>query len=138
MAAEIVVGEEIPTYERMSSFQHWNRFAAVNYEFVDIHMDDRAGQRAGYPGAFGMGNLQWSYLHCLLRQWAGEDAVISRMSCKFRAPNLNDLRTIAHGRVIEVRTADDGSTEVDLDIWTETEEGTVMAPGSATVIIPAS
>src|SRR5262249_20880050 len=100
MAPQVAVGDEIPTFERMSSFHHWNRYAAVNHEFVDIHMDDRAGKRAGYPGAFGMGNLQWAYLHCLLRQWAGEEAVISHMSCQFRAPNLNDLRTIARGRVL--------------------------------------
>src|SRR5262249_49923500 len=123
-------------YERMSSFHHWNRYAAVNHEFVDIHMDDRAGKRAGYSGAFGMGNLQWAYLHCMLREWVGEDVVIARMACQFRSPNLNDLRTIAHGKVIEVRTNDDGATEVDLDVWTETEEGTIMAPGSATVILP--
>jgi len=136
MVAVPAIGGEIPTYERMSSFQHWNRYAAVNYEFVDIHMDDRAGKAVGYPGAFGMGNLQWAYLHCMLREWAGERAVITRMACQFRSPNLNDLRTIAHGKVIEVRTNDDGATEVDLDVWTETEEGTIIAPGSATVILP--
>ena len=54
----IAVGDELPVLERMSDFHHWNRYAAVNDESVDIHMDDRAGQTAGYPGAFGMVNLQ--------------------------------------------------------------------------------
>ena len=31
-------------------------------------MDDEAGHDAGYPGAFGMGNLQLAYLHLLLRE----------------------------------------------------------------------
>jgi acyl dehydratase len=137
MTTRVAVGDELPTFERMSSFQHWNRYAAVNYEFVDIHMDDRAGRAAGYNGAFGMGNLQFAYLHNLIRAWAGDEARIVRLGCQFRAPNLNDLRTIARGRVTEVRQ-EDGRTVVELDVWTETEEGTVMAPGSATVVLPAS
>jgi acyl dehydratase len=132
----VSVGDELPSYERMSSFQHWNRYAAVNYEFVDIHMDDRAGKRAGYPGAFGMGNLQWAYLHCLLRTWLNGSGRIVRLQCQFRAPNLNDLRTIARGRVTAVRE-EDNERLIELDVWTETEEGTVMAPGSATVALPS-
>jgi hypothetical protein len=133
----VAVGDELPVFERMSSFQHWNRYAAVNYEFVNIHMDDRAGKQAGYPGAFGMGNLQWSYLHCLLRNWIGDRGRILRLQCQFRAPNLNDLRTIAHGRVTAIR-AENSEQIVDLDVWTETEEGTIMAPGTATVALPMS
>jgi hypothetical protein len=133
----VAVGAEIPTFERMSSFQHWNRYAAVNCEFIDIHMDDRAGKQAGYPGAFGMGNLQWAYLHCLLRSWIGDRGRILRVQCQFRAPNLNDLRTIAHGRVTAIRD-EGGERIVDLDVWTETEEGTIMAPGAATVALPTA
>lgn len=132
---QIEIGQEIPTFERMSGFHAWNRFAAVNDEFVPIHMDDDAGRRAGNPGAFGMGNLQFSYLHALLRQWIGDDGRIIEVACQFRAPNLRGLTTIARGRVLAIR--DQGSeTVVDLEVWTETEQGTVMAPGSATVVVP--
>ena len=65
--SELTVGMEIPEFQRATGLHNWNRYAAVNSEFVDIHMDDEAGQAAGYPTAFGMGNLQWSYLHALLR-----------------------------------------------------------------------
>ena len=121
----------------MSSFQHWNRYAAVNHEFVDIHMDDRAGQAAGYSGAFGMGHLQWAYLHCVLREWMGEDGRIVSVKTQFRSPNLNDLRTIAYHRPRTVTGVRDvgGETLVDLEVWTETEEGTIMAPGTATVAL---
>ncbi|MBW8825023.1 MAG: hypothetical protein JF603_01545 [Acidobacteria bacterium] len=134
---DVKVGDELPTYERMSSFQHWNRYAAVNHEFVDIHMDDRAGKAAGYSGAFGMGNLQWAYLHCMLREWMGEDGRIVSMAIQFRAANLNDLRTIAHGRVTAVRE-EGGETVVDLEVWTENELGAAMAPGTATVALAPS
>ena len=134
-ALSSAVGDEIPPFERLSGFQYWNRYAAVNYEFVDIHMDDRAGQQAGYPGAFGMGNLQVAYLHCMLRAWMGEEGRILHVGCQFRSPNLNDLRTIARGRITATRD-EDGERFFDLDVWTETEIGTVMAPGTATVAVP--
>jgi acyl dehydratase len=129
------VGQELPSFERMSGFHAWNRYAAVNEEFVPIHMDDEAGKRAGNAGAFGMGNLQVAYLHALLRQWMGDEGRIVSVACQMRAPNLRGLRTIARGRVKTVRR-EDVETLVDLDVWTETEEGTVLAPGTATVALP--
>ena len=135
LTGAVAVGQEIPPFERMSGFHAWNRFAAVNDEFVPIHMDDEAGRNAGYPGAFGMGNLQVAYLHAVLRQWIGDEGRIVAVSCQFRAPNLRGLRTVARGRVTAVRD-EGGQTFVDLDVWTETEEGTALAPGKATVVLP--
>ena len=131
----VAIGQEIPTFERDAGFHAWNRYAAVNEEFVPIHMDDDAGRRAGNPGAFGMGNLQVAYLHALLRQWIGEDGRIVSVSCQLRAPSLRGPRTIARGRVAAVQ-AGVGETTVDLEVWTETEDGTVLAPGTATVALP--
>ena len=131
----IAIGHEIPTFERVSGFHAWNRYAAVNEEFVPIHMDDDAGRLAGNPGAFGMGNLQIAYLHAMLRQWIGDDGRIVSVSCQLRAPNLRGPRTIAHGRVTDLREEGD-ETVVDLEVWTETDEGTVLAPGTATVVLP--
>jgi acyl dehydratase len=129
------IGQELPTFERMSGFHAWNRYAAVNEEFVPIHMDDEAGKRAGNPGAFGMGNLQVAYLHALLRQWMGDNGRIISVACQMRAPNLRGLRTIARGRVTALRQEGD-ETLADLEVWTETEEGTVLSPGTATVCLP--
>ena len=71
----------------------WNRYAAVNDEFIPIHMDDAAGQAAGYSGAFGMGNLQWAWLHCLLRDWLDGSAVGAscRSASSSAGPSLKGL-----------------------------------------------
>jgi acyl dehydratase len=133
---ELVVGEAIPTFTRLAGFAVWNRFAAVNYEFVDIHMDDEAGKRAGYPGAFGMGNLQWAWLHSMLREWLeGSGGRIVEMNCQFRGPSLKDRTVRAKGVITEVRRTS-GETEVDLDVWTEDDDGVLLAPGKATVALP--
>lgn len=134
LMAAVEPGFEIPTFERMSGFHAWNRFAAVNEEFVPIHMDDEAGRAAGNPSAFGMGNLLMSYVHAALRQWIGDRGRIVSVAVQYRAPNLRGLRTIAGGTVTGVRE-EHGETMVDLEIWTKTEEGTVLTPGTATVVL---
>lgn len=128
---DAAVGQEIPPFQRTTGLHNWNRYAAVNDEFVAIHMDDEAGREAGYPTAFGMGNLQWSYLHNLLRQWIGEEGRILRLSCQFRAPNTKGMTVTARGRVTAVR-----GREVDLEVWTESDDGAKLAPGTATVTLP--
>lgn len=133
---ELAVGSEIPVLERTTGLHNWNRYAAVNHEFVDIHMDDDAGKAAGYPSAFGMGNLQWSYLHTLLRNWMGEEGRIVKLACQFRSANVKGQVVTAHGKITGVR--DEGGSEVlvDLEIWTDNDSGQVMAPGTATVALP--
>src|SRR5215468_5544757 len=95
----VTVGTELPAFVRTTGFHNWNRYAAVNDEFVDIHMDDSAGQAAGYPGAFGMGNLQWAFIHNMLRAWVGLDGRIVRVACQFRRPNLRNTVVTAHGTI---------------------------------------
>ena len=128
----IAVGDQLPSFTRETGFANWNRYAAVNDEFVPIHMDDDAGRAAGYESAFGMGNLQWAYLHNVLRGWAGDNGRIVRLSCQFRAANTKGMTVTAHGTVTAVRETDSGR-EVDVDVWTEDQDGNKLAPGKATV-----
>jgi acyl dehydratase len=134
MIKDVQVGDQLPPFQRATGFHHWNRYAAVNDEFVPIHMDDEAGKAAGYSSAFGMGNLQWSYLHNMLRNWIGDDGRIVRLGCQFRAPNTKGQTVTAHGVVTAIRQ--DGDQQiVDIDIWTENQDGTKLAPGNATVAL---
>jgi acyl dehydratase len=132
--AGIIVGEELPVFTRTTGFPTWNRFAAVNDEFVPIHMDDEAGRAAGMPGAFGMGNLQLAYLHNLVREWLSERGRILRMQCRFRAVNNQGQRVTARGRVTSVERQTEGLV-VELEVWTEDQDGNQLAPGTCTVLI---
>ncbi len=129
------VGQELPVLTWTTGLENWNRFAAVNDEFVAIHMDDAAGQAAGYPGAFGMGNLQWSYLHNLLRALLAEQpgtVRIRKLECSFRAPNLKGAVVSARGRITSLQPLEDRLL-VSLEVWTEDEKGQKLAPGTAVV-----
>ncbi|WP_426246540.1 MaoC/PaaZ C-terminal domain-containing protein [Nocardioides sp. LHG3406-4] len=137
MLHDVKAGDELPRFVRRTGFENWNRYAAVNDEFVPIHMDDAAGRAAGYPGAFGMGNLQWAYLHSMLRDWLDGEGRIRRIACQFRNPNMQGQVVTARG-VVESVSASDGGTAVALRVWTEDQDGTVLAPGTAEVWLPTA
>jgi acyl dehydratase len=132
----VTVGTELPVLVRTTGFHNWNRYAAVNDEFVPIHMDDEAGRAQGFPGAFGMGNLMWSYLHNLVRDWTGDDGRIVRMGCSFRSPNLRGMTVEARGTVTAVRD-ENGERLVDLDLVVLDHDNpeTVLVPATATVAL---
>ncbi len=131
---EVKDGQALPPFQRVTDFMHWNRYAAVNDEFVYIHMDDEMARKIGQPAAFGMGNLQVSYIHNLLRQWIGDDGWIKQFSCQFRGMNFKNDTVTAKGTVIK-KYVDKGERLVDLEVWTENQKGEKLCPAKATVAL---
>jgi acyl dehydratase len=133
---DVEVGQELPPFERQTNMMHWNRFAAVNDEFIPMHMDDEAGRASGQAGAFGMGNLRWSYLLNALRDWAGDEADIRELSVQFRAINNKDdvLRTHA---VITEKKQEDGANLVVLEVDVLNQKDEKTTPGRAVVALPS-
>jgi acyl dehydratase len=133
---DVSVGDEMPAWSRQTDFMHWNRYAAVNDEFVPFHMDDEAGRRAGNKeGAFGMGNLRYAYLVNALRDWIGDEAEIREIGCQYRAINQkNDTLTVV-GKVVEKETVD-GENRVKLTTNVMNQAGEATCPGHAVVVLP--
>jgi acyl dehydratase len=134
---QLTPGAEIPAFSRKADLDAWNRYAAVNDEFVPIHMDDEAGREAGFDTAIGMGNLAYAYLHCLLRSLAGDDGRIRKISVQYRAPVLRKTTVAARGKILNVTKTDQG-TDVELELWLDDDGGRVMLNGQATVSLAAS
>ena len=134
--SEVEIGDELPRWARRTWFAEWNRYAAVNDEFVPFHMDDEAGRRAGNEqGAFGMGNLRYAYIVNALHTWIGDDARIHEVACQYRAINQkNDVLTVT-GTVTDKKT-EDGEQRVYLDINVVTEDDQSTCPGHAIVALP--
>lgn len=130
------VGDEVPPVVRPDQgYEQWNRYAAVNHEFVDIHMFDEAGRAAGMASGFGMGNLSTAYVHIMLRSWIGvEEGRIAMVGLSFRSPLLRYSNLSAHGVITKIRAEGD-ETLIDLDVWTQGEDGTKFAIGNATVAV---
>jgi acyl dehydratase len=133
---DVEIGQEIPAFERKTDLMHWNRYAAINDEFLQIHMDDEAGRAAGQGAAFGMGNLRWAYVLNALRGWLGDEAEVRELSMQFRAINhKNDVLT-TQGVVTE-KTQENGENLVHLDVNVINQKGDKTAPGHAVVVLPS-
>ncbi|MCB2048195.1 MAG: hypothetical protein KDE32_08195 [Novosphingobium sp.] len=131
---DLSVGAELPPFVRETGLENWNRFAAVMDEFVPHHMDDEAGKKSGMPGAFGMGNLQTSYLHNLIRGWMGEKGRIRNFTIQWAQPNLKNTVVTAQGKIASVEDTDEGKL-VSLEMWTEDNNDRKLATATAIVLI---
>ena len=134
---DVEVGQQITPWSRKTDFMNWNRYAAVNDEFVYIHMDDEAGRAAkNEQGAFGMGNLRFAYLLNMLRDWAGDEVTIRELGCQYRAINQkNDVLTCT-GTIADKRV-ETGEHLVYLDVNVVNQDGKSGAPGKAVVVLPS-
>jgi len=129
------VGDSMPSWSRKTSFMEWNRYAAVNDEFVPFHMDDEAGRRAGNEGgAFGMGNLRYAYIVNALRDWIGDEGIVREVGCQYRSINQKDDVLTVVGEITE-KKVEDGENRVYLDINVVNQEGAATCPGHAIVVL---
>ena len=134
---DVEVGLEVPKWSRKTDLMSWNRYAAVNDEFVYIHMDDEAGRAAlNEQGAFGMGNLRMAYLHNMLREWIGDEGWIKRVGCQYRAiNNKGDLLTCV--AFVKEKKVEGGEHLVVMEVDVINQNGLSTAPGEAIVVLPS-
>ena len=129
---DVQESQEVPTFQRVADLMNWNRFAAVNDEFLYIHMDDEAGKAANQPGVFGMGNIRWAYMHNMLTLWIGDSGFIRKLDTQYRVLNLKGDTLTAKGTVTR-KYVENGEHLLDLDVWVENQRGENTCPGHATV-----
>ena len=133
---DLNVGDEMPAWSRTTNFMHWNRYAAVNDEFVPFHMDDEDGRKAGNAqGAFGMGNLRYAYLVNALSDWIGDEGEIREIGCQYRAINQKHDTLTVVGKVVE-KAVVDGEARVKLTTNVMNQNGEATCPGHAVVALP--
>ena len=133
---DVEIGQEVPPIVRQTDFMHWNRYAAVNDEFVYVHMDDAVGAAAGQGAAFGMGNLRWAYVINALQDWIGDECEVRDLSMQFRAINHKHDTLTTQG-VVTDKQVEDGEHRVYLDINVVNQDGVQGAPGKAIVVLPS-
>ena len=130
----VAVGTDLPPFVRTTGLANWNRYAAVNDEFIDIHMDDAAAQKVGMPGVFGMGNLRIAYLHNMVRDWLGDAGDLVELRCEFRGLNMKGDTLTGFGTVT-------GTSEVDglrlatLELGVRNQDDVDTMPTTATVVL---
>lgn len=131
---EVALGAALPPFVRTTGLANWNRYAAVNDEFIDIHMDDAAAQKVGMPGVFGMGNLRIAYLHNMVRDWLGDAGDLVEFRCEFRGLNMKGDELTCTGSVTGT-SEEHGLRLATLDLGVRNQSGADTTPASATVVL---
>jgi len=108
------------------------QFAAAAGDFNPMHVDETLARTKGYSGICAHAQLAFAYMEVMLRQYA-DNMRISHLSATYHKLIWpGDLLT-SKG-VITKRYKEEGEGRIDLDLWTENQNGDVILKGKATCI----
>jgi 3-hydroxybutyryl-CoA dehydratase len=129
----------IVTPERMQAYGDGLLSAAAGEEIhvgSNIHTDEEYARGQGLETAIADGMLSTNWLSSMLVRAFGTPYLENgELRTKFIKPVLVGIELRARGRVSGTRPTDDGSTRVELDVWTEDADGTRLVDGFAAVTL---
>ena len=126
-------GQAVPGFTRTTGLPNWNRYAAVNDEFIDVHMSVEAANAAGQPDIFGMGNLRVGYQHAALHRWLAGRGDVASFTCQFRAINFPGDELTVWGSVTGTAHRD-GFECSNVDMGVRNQSGEETTPATAEVV----
>ncbi|MFC1918072.1 MaoC/PaaZ C-terminal domain-containing protein [Chloroflexota bacterium] len=133
---DIKEGSEIPKVVLETSTRQSAVWAIANEDPDPIHFDKEFALGANLPGPIVNGRLKLCLLMRLVTDWMGTEGTLRAIGCQHRGMNAVGDPITARGKVTRKYT-ENGENLVECEIWVETPEGKVTAPGSATVAMPA-
>ena len=131
---DLNIGDELPTFIRKGTVEHWNRFAAVNDEFAPHHWDYDVARNEGFDAPFAMAPLQMSFFNALLRTWMGEQGRIISVSAKLKSPFFKEQTLVVTGRVTELQIVET-ETYIDIELLQADTDNKTVAIGTAQVAL---
>lgn len=134
---DVVEGSEVPSLTKtpynLGKMAMW---AAVHADFCAGHFDYRtAKERFGLDRPFAYGLQLATYLSQLMTDWIGPNGMLKKIKSRTVHPILDKDRVTCKGKVVR-KYAGEQEGRVDCEIWAEIQDGTVVARGSATVLLP--
>jgi acyl dehydratase len=107
-------GEELPEVARVVTAADVKAYADAGGDQNPLHQDEAFARSVGFDGIIAHGMFTMGHMAAAIATWAGDGAVVERISVQFRAPVPMGARIVAGGRV---RSIDRGASTVTLDTW---------------------
>jgi acyl dehydratase len=98
----------------------------------DWHFQDSLAQAMGLPYAFQIGKYSEMLLAHVVSNWTGDDGFVKTLDFQLRHINIMGDMNWLKGRVVK-KYIKDGEPLVELEIWSENQDGTIITRGTATV-----
>lgn len=124
------VGDELPVMGKRASRAQLFLYSAASFNPHRIHYDREYAATEGHADILVHGPLQGSWLTQYLTDWVGPRGRLRSVTWQNRVSAFPDQDLEFHGRVMAVHTA---TNEVEVEVWEQAEDGTVLMPGTATV-----
>jgi len=138
---------EITPLSKIATTRMLVKWAGAVGDFNPLHYEDTFAAAQGLGKPIVHGQLKRAWLVQLITDWIGEQGILKKFSCQFRASDYPRLmKTMGEhkdgetwwckGKVTKKYIEGDAHC-ADCDIWVENGKGQKTTPGSATVILPS-
>lgn len=125
-------GDELPVLKKKPTVTQLVKYAAGSGDFNPLHHDYNFPQSKLIGSIIVHGRFKYAALGELVSNWLGHSGRIRKISCQYRGMDFPDRELTCGGKVIR-KWEDGGRKLVDLQLWTENDEGKKTTPGTATV-----
>jgi acyl dehydratase len=130
--AEVAVGDELPSLTKTPRRINLVQYAAGSGDFNPLHYDADFPQAKALGDNIVHGRMKYAALGECVSNWLGHTGRIVEIGCQYRGMDMQGHQFDVKGRVTAKRE-DNGRHLVDLEVWTQTADGKVTTPGTATV-----
>jgi acyl dehydratase len=128
--SEVAVGDSVTPFSMTVTQGQVNAYAEASGDNNPIHLDAEFARSVGLPGTIAHGMLEMGILAEAIASWAGGNANLLSLSCRFSKPLLPGDTIICTGTVVSV----DDSGVATLEVAASSDRGDrVLTNGRATV-----
>jgi hydroxyacyl-ACP dehydratase HTD2-like protein with hotdog domain len=132
VVGDVAAGDELAPVIRIASRAQLFLYSAATHNPHRIHYDRDYAVLEGHPDIIVHGPLQGAWLSQFVTSWAGPRGRMLTLTWQNRRSALPEQDYTFRGRVRGIQ-----ADVVDLEVWAEDGDGTVVMPGTATVRLPA-
>lgn len=128
--ADLSVGDRLPAMTKRASRAQLFLYSAASFNPHRIHYDRDYAATEGHADILVHGPLQGSWLTQYLTDWIGPRGRLRSVTWQNRVSAFPDQDLEFHGRVLAIDAA---TAEIEIEVWEQAADGTVLMPGTATV-----
>jgi hypothetical protein len=141
------VGDAVAPLPKIATRQTLVKWAGASGDLNPLHYDEHfaAAEGMGRPIVHGALKRQW-LIH-LITAWIGEEGVLRKFSCRYRAVDYPRLMKTTNepedgetwwckGKVTKKYTQDN-ENYVECDVWVENGKAEITTSGKAMVVLPS-
>jgi acyl dehydratase len=143
---DVEVGSEVPPLPKVATSQMLVKWAGAVMDWSPLHWDDFFCANQGVETRIIHGELKRAWLVQLMTDWIGEQGILRKIACQYRAldhprPMKTPTEPVegetwwCRGKV-SAKYVEGDEHCIDCEIWVENGKGEVTTPGAATVVLP--